>query len=268
MEFNLPDGYTFDQLTAAQIQLKLDARLICDILDNAGFKYCLAFGSLLGAVRHRGFIPWDDDLDLFIFDEYYDLAVDVLKRNLPTNLIVHSNENDPYYYHCWNRVKNLDTTVTSAGLYNSDNDLLKYKCLSIDLYRLPLIRYCELSEYIEREAVDFWQKKFDANIISEHEKEVALQNVEAYVTNKMKTISQPDFSSEQLVRFFCMVMKKPVLSNYFDKLHYAPFEDTKFYIPEASDVVLEAMYGDYLVLPEIDQRRSNLTSFVKHSRVC
>ena len=105
MHFNFPAGYSLEQLKAAQEQGKTDARLVCDILNNFGIKYCLAFGSLLGAVRHGGFIPCDDNLDLFTFDEYYDQAMAFLKPNLPENLIVHSLKNDLNYYNCWNRVK-------------------------------------------------------------------------------------------------------------------------------------------------------------------
>lgn len=264
MHFNLPAGYTIEQLKAAQAQLKIDARLVCDIFDNYGIKYCLAFGSLLGAVRHGGFIPWDDDLDLFVFDEYYDQAMELLKQKLPENLIVHSLENDPNYYHCWNRIKNLNTTVTSAGYYHSDNNFLKYKCLSVDLYRLPLMQFSKIPEYLEREAIDFWDKKFHSGLISEDEKKTGIKNVDTYVSHKMDTISGLNFKANQLIRYFCMKMKTPVSFEYFDELYNAPFEDFKFCIPKAFDVILASMFDDFQTIPDINLRQPRLTSYIKH----
>ena len=73
-DFNLPESYSLEQLHAAQCQLTLDGEIVTDILKNANVKHILSFGSLLGAIRHKGFIPWDDDLDLFIYDEDYEKA--------------------------------------------------------------------------------------------------------------------------------------------------------------------------------------------------
>ena len=62
-----------------QIQERLlsMAKSICGILENNEIPYMITLGTLLGAVRHGGFIPWDTDFDLHLFDESYDVKLDV-----------------------------------------------------------------------------------------------------------------------------------------------------------------------------------------------
>ena len=147
--FPLPEGYTREELRRVQGRLLEMACAVHEILDEAGIVHSLACGSLLGAVRHKGFIPWDDDIDFWVKNEQYDDALRALRENLPDDLIVHDETNDPIYWVEWSRVRDLKTKVSYVKY--SDDSYYCYQGLCIDLYRLY--------EVSEEEHPAFWMKK-------------------------------------------------------------------------------------------------------------
>lgn len=83
------------QLRKLQLRM-LDILVEIDKLCRAnGIRYYLAFGTLLGAVRHKGFIPWDDDMDIIIFEDDYDRFLQVCTTQLPAWLALQCDATDP-----------------------------------------------------------------------------------------------------------------------------------------------------------------------------
>ena len=60
---------SFEEKRSIQLEMLKEIDAFCR---NNGIKYSLAFGTLLGAIRHKGFIPWDDDIDIMMFREEYE----------------------------------------------------------------------------------------------------------------------------------------------------------------------------------------------------
>ena len=72
--------YTQEDIRKVQQCLLRMAKEIAGVLEGNGIQYFIAYGTLLGAVRHQGFIPWDDDLDFYLFDDSYDRAIELLRE--------------------------------------------------------------------------------------------------------------------------------------------------------------------------------------------
>ena len=73
------------------LQLRLLPVLECidKVCREHHLRYYLCAGTMLGAVRHRGFIPWDDDFDYVVFEDDYEKASEALRRELPPKYILH-----------------------------------------------------------------------------------------------------------------------------------------------------------------------------------
>ena len=68
-----------------------------DICDKLGLRYYLLCGSALGAVKYRGFIPWDDDVDIGLPREEYEIFISQAQHYLPKNLFLQNYRTDPVF---------------------------------------------------------------------------------------------------------------------------------------------------------------------------
>ena len=113
MELNFPNGW-FDaeerdgfliseemkRAWAAQLET---LKVISDICDQYGFHYFAYWGTLLGAVRHQGFVPWDDDMDIGMLRQDLTRFLSIAKEVLPEGYYIRSWQNDPWMPLCsWN----------------------------------------------------------------------------------------------------------------------------------------------------------------------
>ena len=81
----MSEEFTFDLERVHQANLEI-LKAVKTICDRHGITYLIDSGTLLGAVRHKGFIPWDDDVDLCFRREEFERFVDVARAELPENM--------------------------------------------------------------------------------------------------------------------------------------------------------------------------------------
>lgn len=86
---------TSDQL---QQQIWATEQEILDVIHQVctehGLRYSLAYGTLIGAVRHKGFIPWDDDIDIMMPREDYEKLIAVWNQSAPKGYILQNTRTD------------------------------------------------------------------------------------------------------------------------------------------------------------------------------
>lgn len=220
-------------------------KVITEILDNNGFPYMITFGTLLGAVRHHGFVPWDDDFDLLLFDDSYDQAMSVLRKELPEDLFLEDKKSEPLYFHGYAHVKDLKTEALCVH-YPHDN-IYQHKGLSIDLYRAVRMKECDLERFLLTENIAYLKRRMDVLSIDkvDYEKRVSM------LEQKMKNLECIASRKE----IFGMALA--VTSMDVDKvlpLKKIGFEDTMFWGPSNPEALLKDFYGDYTKLPPLENR--------------
>ena len=257
LDFPTTETYTKEDVKRVQSRLLEMAKITTEILEHNGFHYMIAFGTLLGAVRHQGFIPWDDDFDLFLFDEEYDAAVECLRHELPDDIIVHDKKTDPIYWPAWSRLRDLNSK-TEAVLFPDDN-AYKYTGINLDLYRLKKINRSEVPANHKRENIEFLVRKHDSGLIDEA---TYLRLFHEWTSDYVELCknTNPIIDGEE-VYSFVLLLKQAKIQDIFPLQQYT-FEGIEFWGPNNSHAILSQCYGDYMKIPEYDSRRPHY-SYVK-----
>lgn len=258
MELKFPTTYDLSKsdIKKAQHRILNMAVTVCSILNKYNIDYFITSGTLLGAVRHKGFIPWDDDFDIFLFEEDYSKAIKILSKKLPKHLIVHNEKSDPLYFKAWASIKDLTTKCLTNNQYNSDNKLLLYPALSIDLFKLKKLNKEEAQSYKTREALAFFKKKHELNIISKEKYDIEIKNIKVNETNIKHTIRP-----KKHFHFF-LLLSEPIHYDDIFPLRKIKFENQLFSAPRNCKKILTSLYGDYNIIPNYSERKGHFTKIV------
>lgn len=225
---------------------------IDDLCKNNAISYYLAYGTLLGAVRHNGFIPWDDDIDIWIPMEQYDKFLALIEKE---------NNYDVLYF-----PKNNGWDMLFAKISDKRTVMKEHQCdsfekrgVAIDVF--PLVNYESDTWY--RNVVSYSNllilcrtKKFEKGLKGLIKRIIAIITPEVKVYEKMhKMLNIP--KTENVIGLFTPYSKDRVS---FKREWFLPrkhkFENFEFVIPNGYDNVLTNLYGDYLTPPPDDKRNS------------
>lgn len=247
--FPLQGTITYEIVQQAHNRIMKIAVTLRDVLEKHNIPYSIFFGTVIGSVRHKGFVPWDLDMDFGVFDDYEEV-VSILKRELPSWLVVLDNEIDPNYCASW--VKIVDRySVFHATTFAGDNDY-KYRGLHVDLYNIKRTTYNEACAYRKREALDYYTRKVKAGTLTLEDCKLQCAKVEetfAREVSERETLN-PDKQVLAFLKFF-----EGDLNCIFPLKKYE-FEGELFYGPNDYDRYLKSCYykGNYMEQPPYEKR--------------
>ena len=254
LDFITTPQYTKEDVKRAQARLLEMAKLVCRTLEENHFDYFIVSGTLLGAIRHGGFIPWDDDFDLFLFDDTYDAAVECVRKVLPSDMLMHDKSTDPIYWPAWAKVRDLNTETVNV-LFKDDN-AYKYSGLNLDLYRCKKVPRDFMEIWRKKEHIEFLVRKHDSKMLTDEEFfKTFVQWNQEFCDFMHEYNAKPVHDDNDCVFSHYSRLKQWEVSDMFP-LKWYDFEDTRFLGPNNPDPILRLLYGpNYMTVPEYKDRK-------------
>lgn len=239
-EFN-PDNSSIRKLQLRALDILVEIDRICT---KHNITYILSSGTLLGAVRHGGFIPWDDDLDIEMTMKNFKKLIKVLPVELSDEYQLQTHKTDIFYYFAFAKIRDKRTEI---------------------IEKHPLSKYYQMNGvFIDIFPIEYRNDSFH---------KISNRNIKNFIISPIKHMKNPEkylkcmwffienilFPIYKFISLFCpKSFGNPLGYSYTDtriKKHLEStmkinFEGKMFNSPVDYDEYLKHLYGDYMEIPE------------------
>ncbi len=238
---------------------------IAEICEKKGFRYALIYGTLIGAVRHHDYIPWDDDVDIMMPRPDYDKLLDYLRVHISEypNLKMFNREECREYPYMITRISDDRYEIVMRnekpfgmgvfidiypydGLGQTKEEAVKY---GLRGDRMSSLCYQATREHFAIETTTSLIRKIIKFPVYVFSKMIGKE----YFQNKLEKLARvKDYDSSEYIG--CVIWlswgEKDIFPRkWFDETIKMPFGKYEFRVPKEYDKVLRHEYGDYMQLP-------------------
>ncbi len=249
-QFNPDDS----NLRKHQLRMLDMLRYIDAICRKHNIEYWLSSGTLLGAVRHGGFIPWDDDVDIEMMREDYERFVKVIKEDENPNYILQTHDSDPNYYWPFGKLRDLHSEQEELNI--TYNQYYKYRGIFVDVFVMEYSSSYILSKLTYGVYLYFVYKIVDSKMW----RHKWIRSTTHGIYTCLIKIVYPllriwnNFGSKEIIRHTLgMYLWSERKTNEIFPLKELSFEGYDFFVPQDSNAYLKRLFGDYMTLPSVEQ---------------
>lgn len=254
-----------------------DLQLVCleifkeikEICDNHNIEYFMIGGTLLGAVRHKGFIPWDDDLDIGLKREDYNKFLEIAAKKLSDKYFLQTFDTDPNYPLAFAKVRKNNTFLEETHYENID----MHKGIFVDVFpldKMPNNKFFRKLFLLRLSILYRFSLIANLNIqLNTNKKyEVILKIIRVpfklfripskrYLEKFNKRIQKYNKSKKSnFIACATNIQNEKIVydKSWYDKTKKGEFENIEVSIPIETDKSLRKSYGDYMQLPPESER--------------
>ncbi len=253
-----------NSFSTRELQLKLleIMKVFHNVCEKHELKYFMLGGTMLGAIRHEGFIPWDDDMDVGMPREDYERLINLPKSELPENIIIKTPYNSSDLIFPYSKIMDSNTTLVEDRLDGIIEGIY------IDVFPLDgagnSMKYAKLRYlgYYWKQGLlfnnqDYGEKRtILRRLVQKYARSRDIQTLYMSLEKWMKRIQYDkstvigNYAGAWGFKEFVMkdIMETPVLYE---------FEGLKLYGVNNSHFYLSSLYGDYMKLPPEDKQKSH-----------
>lgn len=240
------------------------------VCDSNNINFYLAYGTALGAIRHKGFIPWDDDIDIYMLRPDYEHFKQIVLADKSRFKLLDVDSDSQYFMP---QVKMMDTKT------QIDWHIVNRKCnlgVWVDIYVLDNVPDNDRELKHFQRKLNFLQICFRHSLYKQNIK--SFKNVIGWLAFSWTRLLGPRFFSKIMVsmskRFnqyntrriapssFTAASREEAVLNrsILGKGVMVEFESANYLVPEKIDVYLRHFYDNYMELPPLEKRVSNHTA--------
>ncbi len=262
IQFYTSEEYPLEVLRRCQQRLLDMLFEVQAVLEPQGIKIIASFGTMLGAVRHGGYIPWDDDLDVFIFEEDYQRALKLLRENLGSDIIVQDKLTEPRYWCGWTKLRDSSSEVL-CSMWPIDNTLV-HRGVCLDLHRLKKStvkahnkRICRMKAKANAKGtIKKCRERIKGKESLAKKLRCLLGTAWRVLRYGVKYVIAPVKGSKEYKYYGAegSVVERTYSPETVLPLKRVKFENTDIWLFADADAALKGDYGDYMSLPKLENR--------------
>lgn len=261
---------TLESLHAKELEIFETVAEICDKL-NLG--YIMTDGTLIGSVRHKGFIPWDDDIDLKMPRDDYERFLRVAPAYLPENLIIQHYTTEKNASNLFIKIVDVKTTF----IPKKDLDEEFAQGIFIDIFPVdrisdkPLaVKYAKLRNALYLTFFNLFDREYAASFTNPAKRAVSLllhkifRKIGRYRFFRFEDKYRKKRHAKGGAYAFAESISQKHLIKFdvFTKRAKLPFEGKEFWGVGDYDTYLSAVFGDYMQLPPPEARINHSPEYV------
>ncbi len=277
----LSDGTQLNMTAPNYMYLQMLQNYVLEILEviddfckEHNLTYYLGEGTLLGAVRHQSFIPWDDDIDLLMPREDYEKFFELAKTGLPEGYVVDTPETNPKH---WTILSHVEMTRTVPYIKQRLKGIALFPGPTVDIMPIDYVPDDSSKELIKRGDLIqtlrrtlwiksglhkiSWYKTLKRKLTIYFPLKIygafrSYDSLHKQIKKLMTATNNPQSQYATIFSSLYETKKETFKREYFGEPKYVPFAGGQFPIPQHFDKILERVYGDYIALPKVSNRKS------------